>query len=339
MDFGKVLTRAWHIIWNNKIIWLFGIFASCGSQSRFSSSSNYSFDSRSFNGPRDVNLPDGLRQFFFNMERFFERTPDDRLLGIGLGILCLILVIALIAFLLSVLGRLSVIKGALRADAGEKLSFSQLWEDGIIYFGRGLVLNLLLALAVFVLGLLFAVAFALIGAFTFGIGLICLLPIICLLIPIGIAYGVYVELANVALVAEDLSVSEAFSRGWNVMRDNLGNIAIMALILVIGGGVLSFIFALPLAAVVVPAFIGFIVNEGRAFGTGLAISAGLLVVAIPLVILLSGILRSYIVSAWTLTYTELSGSAPAVIDAPPTKPKTPARKASAKKTARPKKSS
>ena len=28
MDFGKILSRAWHIIWNNKIIWLFGIFAS-----------------------------------------------------------------------------------------------------------------------------------------------------------------------------------------------------------------------------------------------------------------------------------------------------------------------
>ena len=29
MDFGEVLTKTWKIIWKYKILWLFGIFASC----------------------------------------------------------------------------------------------------------------------------------------------------------------------------------------------------------------------------------------------------------------------------------------------------------------------
>ena len=335
MDFGKVLTRAWHIIWNNKIIWLFGILASCGQQAGFSGSgSNYSTDSSSFNGPRDGNLPDWLRQLFINLERTVERTPDETFIGIAVALVCLAFLIAIIAFVLSVFGRLSVIKGALRADAGETLTFAQLWDDGKAYFGRGLGLNLLLSLAVFLVGLLFAIIAVVFSVATLGIGILCLLPILCLLLPLGIAYSVYVEMANVALVAEDLTISDALRRGWEVMRANLGNIAVMAIILLIGGGLVSFVFALPLIAVAAPAVIGLIANEGQAFGTGLAISAGLLIIAIPVMTLLGGILRSYVLSAWTLTYTELSAGATAIIDAPPATPKTPAKKSPAKTTTR-----
>jgi hypothetical protein len=29
-NFGEVLTRAWQIIWKHKVLWVFGILASCG---------------------------------------------------------------------------------------------------------------------------------------------------------------------------------------------------------------------------------------------------------------------------------------------------------------------
>ena len=29
-NFGEVLTRAWQIIWKHKVLWIFGILASCG---------------------------------------------------------------------------------------------------------------------------------------------------------------------------------------------------------------------------------------------------------------------------------------------------------------------
>ena len=28
-NFGEVLTRAWQIIWKHKVLWIFGILASC----------------------------------------------------------------------------------------------------------------------------------------------------------------------------------------------------------------------------------------------------------------------------------------------------------------------
>lgn len=33
MDYGYVLRRAWEIIWKFKVLWIFGILASCGQAS------------------------------------------------------------------------------------------------------------------------------------------------------------------------------------------------------------------------------------------------------------------------------------------------------------------
>lgn len=37
MDYGEVLSKAWKIIWKHKILWLFGILASCGALNTMSS--------------------------------------------------------------------------------------------------------------------------------------------------------------------------------------------------------------------------------------------------------------------------------------------------------------
>ena len=31
MEIGEVLSRAWQIIWKHKVLWIFGILASCSS--------------------------------------------------------------------------------------------------------------------------------------------------------------------------------------------------------------------------------------------------------------------------------------------------------------------
>src|SRR5665647_313475 len=42
MDFGYILKRAWQIIWKFKVLWVFGILASCG-QAGTSTGSNSSY--------------------------------------------------------------------------------------------------------------------------------------------------------------------------------------------------------------------------------------------------------------------------------------------------------
>ncbi|KAA0284012.1 MAG: hypothetical protein EDM79_02345 [Chloroflexi bacterium] len=35
IDLGKILTRSWQIIWNHKVLWIFGIFAGFANSNGF----------------------------------------------------------------------------------------------------------------------------------------------------------------------------------------------------------------------------------------------------------------------------------------------------------------
>ena len=310
MDFGEILTRAWQIIWKNRVLWLFGVLASCTSQGNYSGSFSGSGGGE-FSG--DFNNPAGEFQgkvppAFENFARWIEGIPEETFILVAAAIVCLAIILSIVFYLISTYGRVTVIEGALQAERGMALTFRQLASDGAEYLWSALGLNLLLGLVVFLVGMAFALIAIVATVFTFGIGLLCLIPLACLFVPIGIAYSVYVELANVALVSDKLGVMDAIRRAWEVMRDNLGNIAVMALILVIGGGIISIIIGFPIALVFIPLVFGFVANNGEFLNTSLAVSGICLVLAIPVVIFLNGILRSYIISAWTLTYEELTGA-------------------------------
>jgi hypothetical protein len=89
----------------------------------------------------------------------------------------------------------------------------------------------------------------------------------------------------------------------------------MALVLYIGVGLIGgFIIALPLFLIVAPALAGAMggaVFESRGvLGGGLFIAGLCFVAYLPVLIVLGGALRSYVGTAWTLTYLELAGKTP-----------------------------
>ena len=122
MDFGKILQRAWYIIWNNKILWLFGILASCGNAGGGGGGGggNFSFDASSGNYG---NIPPEMRRFFFDMERFFNNMNEGEVVGFVFAIIAIAIVLSLIVFLISTFGRVALIKGAHQADGGQSLGF------------------------------------------------------------------------------------------------------------------------------------------------------------------------------------------------------------------------
>lgn len=304
MDFGKVLTRSWEIIWNNKILWLFGILASCGAQNQFGSSFNYSYDSGSVE-----DLPRGMQEFFLNMERNFGNisVQEDTLILIAFALMCFFFILGLVLFLISIYGRVGLIKGAQDAAGGKSLQLSTLASDVRVYCGRALGLNILLVIIVLVLFVAVGLFFAGCAVLTFGIGAICLAPLLCLMLPLGLVYTVYLEFSNIALITEDLGVGDALKRGWQVMRENAVNVFVMALILFIGGAVVSFLIGLPFALIGLPALIGAFSETQSGFTTGLLTSLVGFVLALPAMLLVGGVLRSYLQSAWTLTYMQLTG--------------------------------
>ena len=66
-NFGEILTRAWQIVWKNRVLWIFGILASCGrGGSSFNSSSSSQGDG-GFDTPPD--LPPQIQELFQTIEK------------------------------------------------------------------------------------------------------------------------------------------------------------------------------------------------------------------------------------------------------------------------------
>ena len=307
MDFGYVLKRAWEIIWKFKVLWIFGILASCGQAgSSGGGNSGYSVSAQ------ESNI--GLQ-----VENFFNQLqPAAIAFLIALGILA-ILALIILAILLGTIGRVGLIRGTMKAEQGaERLTFGELWRDGLTYFWRVFGLNLLIGVVIFLAILALFIPGAILTGITFGLFALCLIPMICLLIPVMWAVYVVIEQANIALVVENSSIMKAISRGWEVVRNNIGNMIVMSLILFLGVGLIGgAVIGLPLLIVATPAMVGFASGTTDAIRNGMIISGIFFIIYLPLLLLFSGILKAYTTSAWTLTYLRLTTRpALSIIEAP-----------------------
>lgn len=293
MDIGEVLSRAWQVIWKHKVLWIFGLLAGCTASSNAGSNGvQYTFSG--------TDLPNGL--VYYNLQ-------DWQIALFIVAMIAIVLIIVVLAIILGTIGRIGLVRGTMQADAGEShLSFGELFRGSTPYFWRVFGLNLLIGLTIFIVMAVLFGFFVLLAVVTFGIGAICLLPLICLIIPIAWFVGVVVEQVNVALVVENTGVFEGIRRGWEVVRANLGEMILMGLILGLGGGMISFLIALPFAFITLPLI--FSLAFGSTPGWGLGISLLCLVLYLPVLLVLNGALRSYIGSAWTLTYMRLTGRTP-----------------------------
>jgi hypothetical protein len=130
-------------------------------------------------------------------------------------------------------------------------------------------LSFLVGLAFLVL-MLPLVAF---GVLTAGIGFACLLPLICLLIPVGMVVNVIIEQANAAMVLDDLGIGDGFRRGWEIVKSNVGPVLIMAIILAVIGFVVGLVIALPIILTVFPLAFGLAGGETGMLWVALASAA------------------------------------------------------------------
>src|SRR5215216_979957 len=306
-NFGEVLSRAWQIIWKHKVLWIFGILASCSQGGgRFNSGSNSGGNGGAGNGP--TNLPPQL-------ERFFEMIAQNAtaFIAIAVAILCILWIVGIF---LGTIGRIGLIRGVWQVETGiENLIFGQLFSESTPYFWRIFGLSLIVGLPILILvGALVA------ALIVFGIsmsqgndasvfGFVGVLPLfigcICLLIPVGFVISMIVRQAERVIALEGSPVLPSISRGWDIFRANLGPILVMAIILAVIGFAVGLIIAIPVLIVVVPAAIAF--AAGNADNWNPLIFAGIcLCLYIPVSLLLNGILISYTESAWTLTYMRLT---------------------------------
>ena len=300
MDYGEVLRRAWQITWKYKGLWVLGILSSCSGGGGGGSGGSGANTQAGFRGY------EGGGQEFPQLQRLLNSISPETWIIIAIVAISLILVIGLALLVLGVIGDGGLIGGFNVADSGGETSLGQAFRMGMTYFWKLLGVRILFWILGVAVGVLGAIAVILVAIGTFGIGLLCLLPLICLLIPIGLIVGVYVMLTQIALVIENLGVFDAFRRSWEVLKANLGTVIVMGVIVIVGSWLVGLILAVPLIAIILP--VGF----ALAFGTQSTANSGLilaglcLVVYVPVLIVLNGILRTYVTGVWTLTYRRIT---------------------------------
>ncbi|MGB7874694.1 MAG: hypothetical protein WBL25_09945 [Anaerolineales bacterium] len=296
-NFGEILTRAWQITWKYKVLWIFGILAGCtNGGGGGGGGGNTGFST----GPSDFNLPPGVQRFISQMENFAYWVEDNLWIFFVIGLVALILIV--ISIFLGTIGRIGLIKGSYAAEQGaEALAFGELFSTSMPYFWRVFGLSFLVGLAVFLL----IIPIILIGVLSAGVGFLCLLPLICLLIPVGFAVSILIEQANRAIVLENLGIFDGIKRSWEIARSNVGPLLIMGLILFGITLVIGIIIALPIFIVVFPTIFAFAMGEGQSFAP-IYVALACICLYVPVSWVLNGILTTFSQSAWTLTYMRLT---------------------------------
>ena len=263
--------------------------------------------------PSDLRMfPPEIQRYLYDTERFIRGIDPTSIPFIVIGILLMIGLLILLTYVLRMIGRLGLIIGTSKAEDGESgYKFSGLIQESKPFFWRILGMNLLIEMLLFTA--IFTIVFVAVGiaVLSFGFGIIFLIPVICLLVPIGWVIGILIEQANVALILEDLSIINALRRGWEVFQANPGNLIIIGFILLLinlVGGILLFIPMFIVAGPVIFASVSNLILGAKTLSlAGIVLPVILFILYTPVFLLASGIIQAYIKSTWALTYLQVTG--------------------------------
>jgi hypothetical protein len=328
MDHFKILKRAWDITWRYRVLWVFGVLLALttsrgggggGSQYNFGGENFASFG-RDFSTPWAAPPPEVIASIV------------GALIAIGLALACVILILIVVFTVVRYVSETALIRLVDDyEETGEKRGLGQAIQLGwsrsaLRLFLIDLLIGLPLAIA-FILLFLLALAPLLLwatGSEAAGavgtlvtIGLIFFF--ILLAIVVGVAVSLLMRFFHRACVLEELGVVEAIKHGYRVVREHLGDVAIMWLIM-LGVGIalvvamIIVVILLVLLAIVlagVPAFlIGGLASlafEGPVpwiAGIAAGIPIFMLVLIVP-TLFLGGLIEVFKSSVWTLTYREV----------------------------------
>lgn len=297
MDYGNIISRSINLAFKRPSLWIFGLFA--GGSLQFNIDSERFLDFSGGGNP------------FEDLENYgspftFDSSMLIPLILAGLALWIIFIICACIA-------RPAMIDGVNKLTRGGTYRFGESFSRGIDFLGRFILIMVfyfLIAMgSTIILGLIAALAF---GAST-GLGLLSLL----ILLPVGLVawistYHIF-SLAEVTLVARDVSIGEALSEGWTLFRANIGKCVVLTLIyigIMIVAGIAASIIALitfgPLNLFVAS------ITENLISFLFLGIILGL-----PISFVLGGITGTFSLSLYTQFYFGLVEPRPAFTDLPP----------------------
>lgn len=308
-DILEVFTRAAKITWKYKVLWIFGILASCGRSSGGNGGNSNSSNSGNGDNPFSPQMTNQIESFFLQVGAWFEKNPWV----IYAFIFAVLVLIALQTFL-SLVGTAGLARGVVHAENNvETIHFGELFSESLKYFWRLFGASLLIALPI----IIFFVAFIamLIASSTVaaidseamfgGIFLLLILGFCCCFIPAIVFLGFYTLQVQRAIIVEDMGVFAAFARGWNVLTKNILGLILVGIILFIGSAIIGILISLPVFLILIPIFFSLI--DGNITSWQPFILSGIFLLCYsPIAWFLNGILITYTDSVWTLVYLRVT---------------------------------
>lgn len=316
VDYGGVLRRAWQITWKHKILWIFGILAGC---SRGGSGGGSGNNNVSVNQRGGIDLPPEMQQFQQNIERFFNQDQSQWLPWV-VGISCVVLLIVVALYFLGLIGEGGLIHGAAVADRTGAITFGEAWSVGTRKAIPLFLMRLLVGVpTAIVIGLL--VLLGVLGTVgTAGLGVLCLIPLICLLVPAAIVVGIWEYFATYYIVLQNVGVVDSLRQSWGFLRQRWQPVLILGLINFVIAFVLGLVLAAPFLLAVLPTMAIIIGNAAQNVQPNFSAFLPALVCGglyLPVLIVLSGVLTTWLTSGWTVLFNQLHAPAQAEVIAPP----------------------
>jgi hypothetical protein len=281
-DVGEVLSRAWQITWKHRVLWIIGILFGFFMSTMF------------------------LLMFFpFLLPLLIQNSRMDLMPVFIVGFIIAFLLFFLALYPISVFAQTSATLGILDANQDtEHFSASELIKKSLPFFWRVLGLMLLFAVGMNLIFFITQAIMFLLTIVTLGIAAICMTPIMFLMYPAFYIAIVWMEQAMNGIIIDNMTVTDAAKQGWNLIRNNFMSIALMALVVYFGIGLVTGILIVP---IMIPLFVvpfSFMENEPN--WTILSISMLCIAVFMPLFAFISGWSLIFTKSAWVLTYLRLT---------------------------------
>lgn len=264
MDHATILKRAWHILWNYKVLWIFGIILALTAAGWGSTGSSYSFSSGDFQDrqvtvitPEEFRhelerawddfgreLEDGIEELADAFGDGVDRSTVDTIIAIGIAFLVLAILLFVIGRVARYVSEAALIKMVDRyEESGDRLTFRQGLRLGWSRTAwRLFLISLVVDLPVIlVLGLLFILAFVplfLWGTGVTSVGIVGTVGAIGLffiwilaVIVVSVVLSLLKRFFYRACALESLGVVDSIRHGYRVVRENLKDVGLMWLIM------------------------------------------------------------------------------------------------------------
>lgn len=314
MDYKKLVTKSFSLVWQYKWLWVFGLFAGGGGGFGGNGSGWNLSGGKSDPWPKNGDFSEPNIDSFFREIQHWASTHVGLIVGIvfALALFCLVMMV------FSIISQGALVEAANRLDQEEKTSFGQAFKVGAHNFWSILGFFLLLFLILFVIGMMILF----LGIFLFFISpvlLILLVPLVLVFIPVVIAIGIISTVGIRFIVIDGSGAGAAIGQSWQLLKRRLGPLALTWLISI--GLAIAFGIAIVISLMVllvptgVAAYLAFKAGFTAAklavfFLIGLVILAALLVA--------QGAFGAYLSTYWTLAFRQMRALDAADNEAPAT---------------------